>query len=190
MGRNREFAVEETLDKALQVFWDKGYEAASMNDLVDAMGIQRASLYHAFGSKAELYVEALIAYQERGYGKLLRLLESEGTAMEKFQRLLETAIPAPASRGCFCVDAAIELAPHEEGIAALLRAHFDRVTNVIARIAAAGQADGSISTEWSPRDIGSTMLSVLNGLHVTAKTHPEEGALRTQITLALQALKP
>src|ERR1043165_2433188 len=98
-GRPREFNTEEVLDKALHVFWEKGYEGASLPDLTEAMGINRPSLYAAFGNKESLFRKALDRYGERrDMGEAL----NAPTAREVVERLLRCASDGQAGRprGC------------------------------------------------------------------------------------------
>jgi TetR/AcrR family transcriptional regulator, transcriptional repressor for nem operon len=192
MGRNKEFEVDVALERALRVFWRKGFEGTSMNDLVDAMEIQRASIYATFGSKAELYEQAILAYQSKGLRALSALLSEEAAPLEVLRKALQTAIPVEACQasGCFCLNATLEVAPHDPKLRDLLRSHFDKVEAVFARIVAKGQADGTISLRWSPIEAGKYLIACLNGLHVAANTEKNPSQMNTTIDLALAALAP
>ena len=85
MGRSKAFNEELVLDKAIEVFWAKGYEATSIQDLVDAMGIQRGSLYGTFGSKQELFLKSLDRYSLVVVKDLLALLTSKTSALESIE---------------------------------------------------------------------------------------------------------
>ncbi len=93
MGRTKEFVVEEALERARDIFWSQGFEGTSLSDLTEGMGIQRASLYDTFGSKAELFQQAFAQYQELGYQKLERLLSAGTDPLDSLRRVLESAIP-------------------------------------------------------------------------------------------------
>lgn len=190
MGRTKEFVVEEALGKALKVFWDKGYEAASIADLSDGMGIQRASLYSTFGSKAELYEAALLEYQANGMAYTETVLAQGSDPLDSFRKLLETAIPKPdcPNHGCFCTNASVELAPHDPQIAQLLSSHFDKVSQRLAKVAAAGQATGQIPITLNPMDVGAYVLTCLQGLHVVSRTVKDPENLKKRIELMLLAL--
>ena len=190
MGRNREFKVEEVLDRAANVFWEKGYEATSMSDLTDEMGIQRASLYGAFGSKSELYAEALAQYQEEGRERLRDLLVASASPIEGLRSFLLTAIPTEncPRKGCLCINAAIEVAPHEAQIAELLRSHENLLIKLLAPVVASGQANGSIKLDVSPLEGATYISTCLYGLHVAAKTGIEPKALESRAEQMLSAL--
>lgn len=190
MGRTKEFVVEEALGKALKVFWDKGYEAASIADLSGGMGIQRASLYSTFGSKAELYEAALLEYQAKGLAFTESLIAEGKDPIDSFRKLLESTIPKPncTDNGCFCTNASIELAPHDPQIAQLLSSHFNKVSQRLAKVAAAGQAEGQIPITLNPMDVGAYVLTCLQGLHVTSRTIKDPEELKKRIELMLLAL--
>ena len=116
-GRPREFDVDEALDRALEVFWRKGYEGASLPDLTEAMGINRPSLYAAFGSKEDLFRKALARYAEGPTAYACEALKAP-TARAVVERLLAgtaNLLSDPRNpRGCFAVQGA--LACGEEAI--------------------------------------------------------------------------
>ena len=111
MARSKAFNKEEVLDKAVEVFWAKGYEAASIQDLVDAMGIQRGSLYATFGGKQQLFLTALNRYGEVVVKKLLEILGSKDSAFESielfFAQLVEHLLTAGPLRSCLVTNSAI-----------------------------------------------------------------------------------
>ena len=112
MARPREFDEEEVIDKAVEVFWAKGYEATSMQDLIDAMGIQRGSLYGTFGGKQNLFLKSLKRYSVTVVKKLLEILESKPSAVESielfFSQLVEHLLTAGELRSCLVTNSAIE----------------------------------------------------------------------------------
>lgn len=112
MVRPKAFNEEQVFDKAVEVFWSKGYEATSMQDLVSAMGIQRGSLYATFESKQKLFLIALERYGEVVVNKLLEILQSNSSATESiklfFAQLIEHLLTAGPLRGCLVTNSAIE----------------------------------------------------------------------------------
>jgi TetR/AcrR family transcriptional regulator, transcriptional repressor for nem operon len=191
MGRTKEFVVEEALERARDIFWSHGFEGASLSDLTEGMGIQRASLYGTFGSKAELFQQALAQYQDLGYRTAERLLAEGTDPKDSLRRFLESAIPEHSEterRGCFCVNVAVELAPHDPVVARQLETHFARVRALLAKTIAAGQAQGQLSLDVAPLEAAAYLLTCLNGLHVSAKTATDLPALRRRAALMLGAL--
>src|SRR5687767_7385115 len=125
-GRPRGFDEKKALDAALDVFWRKGYEGASLSDLTDAMGINRPSLYAAFGNKEALFRRVLEHYAEGPAGYVPKALEAR-TARAVFERLLSGAIDLVTCpdnpRGCLAVQGALacgdEAAAARKDVAAL-----------------------------------------------------------------------
>jgi TetR/AcrR family transcriptional regulator, transcriptional repressor for nem operon len=190
MGRVREFVIEEAVDQACELFWANGFEGTSLSDLTDGLHIQRASLYSAFGSKAELFEKALVHYQKNSLEQLKSLLASGTDAVDSLRQLLVCAVPEADKprRGCFCVNVAVELGPHDPEIARLLERHFEQVRAIIAQRVAAGQAQGLIVLDLSPLEAGAYVLTCLNGLHVAAKTATDASVIRRTAERMLRAL--
>jgi TetR/AcrR family transcriptional repressor of nem operon len=192
MGRHKEFSVEQALDRALHVFWSKGFEGASLSDLTEEMGIQRASLYATYGNKESLYEKALIEYQARGLQALDQKLSGGDDPLEILRSALQTAIPSSLveSNGCFCLNASIDRAPHDPDIRRLLHDHFNKVETALAKVVAKGIAAERFRLDLSPSAAGKYLLVVLNGLHAAAKTEPDHRRLHDTIELALSSLLP
>src|ERR1700674_2814563 len=114
MARHKEFDREEALQKAMEVFWARGYEAASIQDLVRHMGINRQSLYDTFGDKHALYLQALDRYRRVEGRRLIELLERPGSVKkcmrQVFGEVVEKALCDRERRGCLMGNATSELA--------------------------------------------------------------------------------
>src|SRR5467141_1819369 len=117
MGRHKEFDRAEALHKAMEVFWSRGYEAASIQDLVGAMGINRQSLYDTFGDKHSLYLSALETYRQEQEQNLLALLDPPGSIKQKLQmvcdKVIEESVTDKTHRGCFMNNAFVEMVPRD-----------------------------------------------------------------------------
>src|ERR1051326_3516607 len=112
MARHKEFDREEALQKAMEVFWERGYEATSIQDLVEQMGINRQSLYDTFGDKHALYLAALDHYREVEGGKMFKLLERQGSVKKTLRKLfggvVECSVGGGHRRGWFLGNAMSE----------------------------------------------------------------------------------
>lgn len=108
MPRTKEFDVDAALDSAVELFWSQGFEATSIQDLVDSLGINRGSLYDTFGSKEDLYERALDKYISSNRQRLSEILASGLPLRDKLQTLLLSMVENPDGRGCFVVNTASE----------------------------------------------------------------------------------
>ena len=189
-GRPREFDVDQALDRALQVFWRKGYEGASLSDLTDAMGINRPSLYAAFGSKEGLFRRALDRYIEGPAGYLREAL-NEPTARAVAERLLRSAaegLTDPRNpRGCLAVQGALacgeeadsvrrELIARRAAGETALRERFDRAI-----------AEGDLPPEVDGADLARYIVTVIHGMAVQAAGVTSRDDLLRVAEMALRA---
>lgn len=192
MPRPREFDRTEVLDRALELFWHRGYEATSMQDLVDAMGIHRGSLYGTFGDKRALFLAALRRYDEVWISSFVAPLSEAGPVRPAIRRILEEAGCAAtdgARRGCLAINSAVELAPHDPELARRVGSMFSRVEEVLRRALERGRQAGELSAEIDPGALARFLLSVLHGLRVLARAGAEPEALRDTVEVAMRTLE-
>jgi AcrR family transcriptional regulator len=190
IGRPRTFDADEALDRALQVFWEKGYEGAAISDLTTAMGINRPSLYAAFGSKEELFRRVMDRYVEGPAGYAYRAL-AEPTARAVAERLLRGAIDhltdPRTPRGCLLIHGALscgeesaavrrELSSRRVAGEAELRARFKRAIS-----------DGDLSASANPAGLARYFVTLLDGLAVQAVDGASRRDLERVAELALRA---
>lgn len=173
MGRPREFDVDAALDRALAVMWAKGYESASLDDLCDATGLGRSSLYAAFGDKRALYLKALARYEDGSAARIAAAFDG-GPAREGLRRfldgLIDSIVEGPGRRGCFIGNCAAELARLDRAAAARVRASLERIE------AAFRQA---LEKQRVP-DAGAVarfLTAAVQGLRLVGKTNPDRAAL-------------
>src|SRR5437868_5714416 len=113
MARSKDFDEQEVLSKAVNLFWLKGYNGTSMQDLVDGLGISRSSLYDTYGDKHSLYLKALESYQYAGNDQMCHIINSAPNAKEAIRSLLQFIANNLTQKGCFLVNAEVEVAPHD-----------------------------------------------------------------------------
>ncbi|MCB9639965.1 MAG: TetR/AcrR family transcriptional regulator [Myxococcales bacterium] len=173
VGRPREFEIDEALDKALHVFWKHGYEATSINDLLDAMGLQKGSLYKAFGDKHSLFLQALERYLEMGYQQTQACIQLQATPIAGVQRWFESLFgycdQQNQKRGCFAVNALSELAPHDPEVAELLRLHFDRLELLLAKTIKKAQDKQEIRQDVAAETLSLFINTFVSGMMAQAK---------------------
>jgi len=134
VGRPREFEPATALEQAVHLFWEKGYEETSFDDIVAATNVSRYGLYGAFGSKRDMFRKALGEYAQTVMGAYQAELRAPDASLPQihdyFQTMLNFAENQAAGRGCLICNTAIEVAPHDEEIAGDVRRLFDEVTAV------------------------------------------------------------
>ena len=180
------------LDAAIQCFWVKGFEATSMRDLIDCMGITGASLYNAFGDKRALYRKALEHYLQNGLGERVSRLESTlapRQAIEAFfAEIIERSMNDPQQRGCLMVNSALEAAPHNPDAQAVVDDFLSRAQAFFLRCVEAGQNDGTIARFQAAEDLASLLLNTLLGLRVLARAKPQRALLESVVRPVLALL--
>lgn len=194
MGRPREFDEDQALAAALEKFWERGYEATTVADLGACMGLQKGSLYGAFGDKRRLYLSALARYQDRGLEELARALAAEPSPRKALQSffagVVERASSKHGPRGCLCVNTAVELGPHDEDVARGLRRHGERTEALFQQLVERGQAQREFAARLEPRAAARFLATLLSGLGVLAKTRPGRARLEDAVRVGLGALEP
>src|SRR5262245_53586155 len=113
MARNKAFNIDDAIEKAMNVFREKGFEGASMQDLVDATGLSRSSIYETFGSKKELYLAALDRYDDQTQD-MTAILYGTGPAKELLHTFFGKLIEHNLQQSCLMVSASLEMCAHPE----------------------------------------------------------------------------
>jgi len=191
MARTKAFNEEEVLDKAVQVFWAKGYEATSMQDLVDAMGIQRGSLYATFGSKQQLFLQSLERYGKVVVKQFLDILESKPSGIESielfFAQLVEHLLTAGPLRSCLVTNSAIERGLRDEAtkekVVRLLKFLEQGFYKTLQR----AHENGEIAADLDLNHVANFLTSNMQGLLVVGKVCSERSVLEgiNQVTLSV-----
>ncbi|HTY68042.1 MAG TPA: TetR/AcrR family transcriptional regulator [Alphaproteobacteria bacterium] len=189
MGRPRAFDVDEALDAALDRFWRHGYRGTSVRDLADELGIGTASFYHAFQGKRALFLRALERYldsttRER-IGRLQGSLPPKQAVRAFVREIVEKSVRD--RRGCFLVNSALEVAPHEPALRAEIAARLGEIETFFRRSIKAAQRDGSVPKGRPATAVARHLLTVVLGCRVLARSKPDrkilEGAARSALAL-------
>ncbi|MEQ8179656.1 MAG: TetR/AcrR family transcriptional regulator [Amphiplicatus sp.] len=188
-GRPRAFDRDAALDKALDLFWAKGFEGVSIADLTEAMGVNPPSLYAAFGNKEALFREALDRY-EAGPGGYINAALAEPDARAVAAALLEGCIAATTGanspRGCLVVQGALACGDDAAPLREELQARRRKAAEAVRRRFVKAKADGELPRDAEPGDLARYLMAVINGLSVLAA----DGAGRPQMRrVADQALR-
>ncbi|HWK72487.1 MAG TPA: TetR/AcrR family transcriptional regulator [Burkholderiaceae bacterium] len=191
MARPREFDEEAVLDKAVQCFWNQGYEATSVRDLINETGLTGASLYNAFGDKRALYQRALDHYVSRTVAQRIQncdVLPPREAIGAFFADIVQRSLSDPQHKGCMLVNSALELAPHDPEFQKIVAGVLKQIERFFFEHARAGQADGSISRSNPPEVLAKHLLGVLMGVRVLARVRPEPKLLKGVVAPALALL--
>jgi TetR/AcrR family transcriptional repressor of nem operon len=192
MPRKKEFDEYEVLHRAMEIFWHKGYEATSVQDLVDQMGINRGSLYGTFSDKRALFLAAIQHYDQTVVSAVVAVLHKPGSA----RRSIEEYIRGEARRisedrqrqGCFLTNSAVEVGPHDLEAEQKLRASLKRIESAFYDALVNAKQQGEIRTRRDLRAMARFLTSGLQGLRVMARVNPDKDSLMAIADIMIAAL--
>jgi TetR/AcrR family transcriptional repressor of nem operon len=192
MARTKDFDENEVLTKAIQLFWHKGYNGTSMQDLVDALGISRSSLYDTYTDKHTLFVKALESYQHSGATKIQAIINLSGSAREAVQKLLEFTtndmLDDKQQKGCFMVNAEVEVAPHDVEVNTLVCKNDQQMEDAFYQVIQKGKDTGEIGSQQDARALARFIFNAAKGMRVTAKSTTDKAVFDDIIKLTVSAL--
>ncbi|MEU2868798.1 TetR/AcrR family transcriptional regulator [Streptomyces olivoreticuli] len=192
MARTKEFDPDAALQSALELFWERGYEATSLTDLVEHLGIARASLYATFGSKRELYLKALERYGEQYDPRIVEELSRPGPALPVVRavvhRFAEEAMCDDLRRGCFVTNTAVELAPHDADAARGVERSWHCLETALTSALMRAGAQGELPAGRDPVALARMLVVLLQGIRVVGKAAPGRARLRDAAEQALTLL--
>lgn len=192
MPRPKEFDTAEALDKAMQVFWHKGYEATSIDDLLTAMDLNRGSLYDTFGDKHQLFLACLDRYCTGLMGERLKQLEQPGPGLAAIKQFIATMgegmFGDPSRRGCLLANTAMELAPHEKDIGLRVSRSIARVEEAFFNALTRAKRQGELRKEQDPRSLARYLTGIMQGVVVMFKAGAPEETLRDIMKTGLSVL--
>jgi len=191
MARTKEFDPDAALQAAMELFWAKGYEATSVADLVEHLGIGRGSLYATFGDKHQLYLAALRRYQET-QSPVVELLSQPGPVLPAVRALVERYAEEAACdterRGCMLVNAATERLPADRQVARVVEAGWDTLETALTAALIRARAQGELSPDKDPRALARFLLVVLQGIRVVGKGEASASRVRDAAAQAFAIL--
>ena len=192
MARTKDFDENEVLAKAIQLFWYKGYNGTSMQDLVDGLGISRSSLYDTYTDKQTLFVKSLESYQASASGKMQEIISNSGSAKDTVKKLLEFVtnelLGDKQQKGCFIVNAEVEVAPHDAEVNNLVCKNDQQMEEVFYLVIKKGQDDGEIKNQQDARALSRFIFNTVKGIRVTAKSTIDKSVFDDIIKLTVSAL--
>ncbi|MBU3213639.1 TetR/AcrR family transcriptional regulator [Clostridium estertheticum] len=172
MGRSREFDENVVLQKAMELFWEQGYEKTSLSDLVEHMGIHRRSLYDTFGDKHTLFLRTIDCYEELIKNEVqVRILHAE-TAKQAIQFVFDFMIEGYEDRpwGCLIVNSATEMALRDKEVEEKTEEAFMQTEHLLADIVRKGQQSGEFSCDYDAEVLSEILQNTLLGIRVLLRT--------------------
>lgn len=190
-GRPKAFDREAALARAMELFWVQGYQASGLKDLLDHMGIGRQSLYDTYGSKRDLFVEALRAYVQVNVTLHRDILDTPGAPMENIDRVLnfwKWAATQEDARGCMLNNSIIELRRADDEAAQVVNSHVQQIEDALRDTLARAAKAGDLPPEADTRTLARFLVHTAHGLFVMGKAGVEEAYLDDIIRVARAAL--
>jgi TetR/AcrR family transcriptional repressor of nem operon len=192
MARTKDFNEEEVLEKALAIFWEKGYNGTSMQDLVDGLGISRSSMYDTYTDKYSLFIKSLERYREHTAGELAKMVnqaESPKAVIKKiFQSIVNESLFDKVPRGCFMVNACVENAPHDKEVAKIVQENIQDFEEAFYLAIKKGQAAGEIASRNDARALARFIINSINGIRIAAKSGADKTVYDDIVQVALSVL--
>ena len=185
MARPIGFDRSQVLERATRLFWDKGYCATSVADLVQATKLRPGSLYGAFDSKEGLFLAALDFYGEQSLRKLRALLAGSGDPLQGIARFLRQLAGERGrrigQRGCFLVNTALEVAPHNRRVRQRVRRSFDAIEDCFARAFARALDDGLLQRDRDPRILARSLMVTIWGIRVMQRLGTDSAGVQAVV---------
>ena len=192
MARQKAFDRQVALEKAMETFWQYGYEGTSIQILLQAMGINRGSLYDTFKDKRSLFLEAITHYEATVIEAAIQQLEApdagKAAIIEHFQQLVNFIASDQSRWGCFTTNIAVELCNHDKKAATQVKQSLRRIRNAFLHALNNAQARGEISTDTDIEALSYFLICILQGLRVMGKVNPERQMLDQIVDTTLSVL--
>ena len=179
MARTKSFDPDAVLDKAVEVFWSRGFEAASVEDLVAGTGINRASLYGTFGDKKDLFLKAIDRYND--HSSIKATAETTAPVREVLENLFDGLIKRSTDgryAGCLITNTVAEFGSSDPDILARVRSSLAERENALDRLLRRGQEEGDVPADADIRARARHLLSTIQGIQVISKINPDPRALQ------------
>jgi TetR/AcrR family transcriptional repressor of nem operon len=193
MARPREFDVDQALDQAMRTFWQHGYQGTSVGELMKAAGVQKQSLYCAFGDKHSMFVKSVELYKNRVLAQVKAIIHETDSPLAAVEKVMRFAImPAKAKNcpeGCLAANTALELGLTDPEAAREVKKMFRSLEEILGKAIKRGQEIGKITTRFESGVIAQSLLNTLNGIRVLEKTGASVKEMNVIVDMALAAIK-
>ncbi len=193
MARTATYKREEVVEKAMKAFWEHGYEATGMAEIIRITGLNPGSIYAAFQSKQDLFLAALDLYGDFNRAAVERQLAKHSNPLEAirdfFRQLAATVAGPSGKRSCFLVNSALEVARHDKAARKLICANFQSIEASFRSTLERAQAEGDLAPGKDPRALAATLMVFIWGLRVLGTTSPTPAQTEPIVAQVLELLK-
>jgi len=192
MPKTKQFDEAEVLKAAKEVFCEKGYNGTSMDDLVQATGLSRSSIYDTFGDKHGLFLKSLNQYRYAQQGDLQQLLSKTESPKKRirfvFDYVVKDMLADEANKGCLLVNVTMEMSCVDKDIAGIAADNMHEMEQLFYHLVKEGQASGEIAKKFPAKALARHLFNSLMGLRITGKSRPEADTLKDVVKLAMAIL--
>jgi TetR/AcrR family transcriptional repressor of nem operon len=193
MARPREFDFDAALERAMEVFWSKGYEATSLDDLCAATGLSRSSLYATFGNKRDLLLQTVDRYVDRRTPNIEAILARSPNVHDGIAALLgefiDQIVSGSGRRGCFLGNCAAELPRSDRTALARVREGLARTEATFCTALVRAEARGDLPPGANVQALARFLTASLQGLRLVGKVNPDRAVLRDIAATMLRCLR-
>lgn len=190
MSRTLTFDRTEKVWEAVKLFSEQGYEATSMQDVADRLGLNRSSIYNTFGSKHDLYLEALDVYRQKGLRALRTQLTDAPTAIDGIRAAFEAVAreALTSSDGCLITNASVERTACDPAVKARTEESLEEMRTLFQDAVEHAQREGDVDPSRDAQALGRCLTNAYNGLRVTAKSEPCDDVVHDIVRETLHCL--
>jgi len=187
------FDEQKALQKATELFWLKGYNGTSMEELTKATGLNRSSIYNSFGDKHGLFIRCLNYYKDRQLDNLIQSVGKLNSPLKKIEGAFNSAIEAllkdKERKGCLFVNTITELANIEEEILLIMKENREQMEKIFEDWIKEGQRSGEISKSFSSLALAKHLFNSFSGLKIMIQSNSDHKSLKDIANLSLSVLK-
>lgn len=193
MARPVEFDREEVLDQIMSTFWEKGYCATRISDLVRATRLKPGSIYAAFKSKEGLFLAAIDHYGKRSVARVRQALEGEENPLDGIEKVLEQLVVETDAdirqRGCLLVNTALEVAPHNEAVRERVSLYLDSIEQCFLEALQSARESGYLGKDQEPASLAKYLMINIWGIRVLQRISTDKSSTRELTQQYMRLLK-
>ncbi len=186
-GRPKEFDETQALQAAMEVFWKRGYDNASCDELLDAMGINAGSMYATFGGKRALYEKAFDVYCQTGFASVLAILNGAGSPLENVRQLVKIWGKMDC-KGCFVFNTVAESGEESKEIGKVAKKVVGRLRRELEKKLVAAKDVGELGKRANPKELAAFLVNTARGLNVSVHTGVSKESVQGVVNTTLAVL--